>query len=96
MDIAQMKPSEMIADARMHAALARDADARGATLMAEANELQLRGAGKAERLNDLWDQADAAWGAMEDALNILVPLMVSPELDQILARLQAAFEAEGQ
>lgn len=91
----------MIAAVRNHAAQARFEDLRGSELMAAAAELQAQEglvdeARRFRRLNEIWDRADAAWGVMEQNLNVLIPLLVSPEFDTILARLQAAFEAEGQ
>lgn len=96
MDDAPQKPSEMIAAVRSHAAHARYEDLRGSELMALASDVQARPGPDTKLMDELWDRADAAWGVMDQNLNVLIPLLVSPEFDMILARLQAAFEAEGQ
>lgn len=101
MDDAPLRPSEMIAAVRSHAAHARFEDLRGSQIMEAAATLQDQNGlvdeeRRSKRLVQMWDRADAAWGVMEQNLNVLIPLLVSPEFDMILARLQAAFEAEGQ
>ena len=94
MSDAPMKPSDMIAAVRLFAARARFEDLRGEALMAKATV-----AGERDDLptmNALHDQAVTAWSEMERILNVLIPLLVSLDMDQILARLQAAFDADGQ
>lgn len=94
MERPQIQPSAMLETVRTLARQVRFADMQGSLLMYKSQEAGQRD--DFASMNAFADQADVSWTAMERDLNVLIPLLVSPEVDQILDRLQAAFEAEGQ
>lgn len=80
MERPQIQPSAMLETVRTLARQVQFADMQGSLLTSKSQEAGQRD--DFASMNAFADQADVSWTAMERDLNVLIPLLVSPEMDQ--------------